>query len=168
MGNIGKQLNSLLSNLSGDSSTAKIQRRTRQVYDEYIQAMNWVYKDYAEVFLQHTNAVYITLQDNVNKLIVYVDESIFAADLNAQREMIKGWLNSTFNEKIDVFEIHISRGNYRKHHPFESLLETEEKKPPRELTEEERARIDEICESIENDRIRASLKGAMTADLKRH
>ena len=168
MGNINAQINEFLSQLSGDDSTVKIRMRTQQVYDEYKQAMRWVYKDYSAVFLQHTNAVYITKQDELVKLIVYVDESIFAADLNAQREMVKGWINSTFNEHIDEFEIHISRGNYRNFHPFESSIEEQGPITVRELQEDEKNRIDEVCEHVENAKVRTSLKKAMTADFKRH
>ena len=168
MGNLNGQLNSLLVELMGNDSTAKIQRRTRQVYDEYQQAITWAYKDYGKVFLHHTNAVYITEHDGLNKLIVYVDDSMFAADLNAQREMIKGWINNTCNESIDVFEIHISRGNYRKQHPFDSLLENTETCELRQLNEDELDRVEEIGDSIENHKVREALKKAMTADLKRH
>ena len=168
MGNIKHQLNNLLDGLSGGDSAVKIQRRISQVNDEFKQAIELAYKEYAPLFLEHINAVYITERDDERVLIVYLDESMFAADLNAQREMIKGWLNSTFDERIDSFEIHISRGNYRTQHPFSASSDDLNIYELRELEEDEKQRIDEICETVENETIRASLKKAMTADLRRH
>ena len=168
MGNIKHQLNDLLDGLSGDDSAVKIQRRASQVNDEFKQAIELAYKEYAPLFLEHINAVYITARDNECILIAYLDESMFAADLNAQREMIKGWLNSTFNENIDAFEIHISRGSYRSQHPFALSSDDSHMYGLRELEETEKQRIDEICATVENETVRASLKNAMTADLKRH
>ena len=122
-----------------------------------------------QVFLDHTNAVYIIREDDRKILIVYVDESIFAAELNARREMIKLKFLERFNERIDEFRILISRGRYKENHPFRE----EEPEPfyvddvrPVPLSSEKLMEIDEGIADIPDENLRKALKKAMISDLE--
>lgn len=102
---------------------------------------------------------------------MYVDDSIYAAELNAQRELLRLKLLELFGERIDVFDIFISRGNYRKKHPFdrmraESAPEPVRKTPPAPLSAEEESRVDEAAARVENPRVQRALEKAMKADLE--
>ena len=70
------------------------------------------------MFLDHTNAVYIVNEHGAKVLIVYVDDSLFAAELDARRELIKLKLLERYGEDIAEFRILVSRGKYKKNYPF--------------------------------------------------
>ena len=105
MKKLGHDLELMIARLLGNDEQARINLRAHQVRDRYKQALETVYKNQAPLFLAHTNNVYILKKDGVKTLIVYVDDSIFAAELNAQRELIRLKLLasssiSTFHEVI--------------------------------------------------------------------
>lgn len=122
-----------------------------------------------QVFLDHTNAVYIIREEDRKILIVYVDESIFAAELNARREMIKLKFLERFGERIDDFRILISRGRYKENHPFREE-EPEpfyvEKAAPVPLSSQKLAEIEEGIADIPDENLRKALKKAMISDLE--
>lgn len=127
----------------------------------------------AKAFLDHTNSVYIIREgegDAQRKiLIVYVDESIFAAELNARREMIKLKLLERFGEDISEFRILISRGSYKENHPYRE--KTPDYLPPtpprRPLPPEELEDLRGRAEAIEDVRMREALLKAMISGLER-
>lgn len=123
----------------------------------------------AQTFLDHTNSVYIVREGEAKALIVYVDESIFAAELNARREMIKLKLLERFGEKVDDFRILISRGRYKENHPYrEAQAEATRPTPPRvPLAPEERARIEAEAAIIPDEHMREALLKAMISGLER-
>ncbi len=127
----------------------------------------------AEAFLDHTNSVYIVREgegdDERKVLIVYVDESIFAAELNARREMIKLKLLERFGEEISEFRILISRGKYKENHPYrEKAPEYAPPTPPRRpLPLEEVERLRKEAEGIGDKRMREALLKAMISGLER-
>lgn len=156
-----------LAKLSGSQSQARINIRARQVRERYKQAIESVYRDSAPLFLQHTNNVYIMNKNNVRTLIVYVDESIFAAELNAQRELIKLKLLEGSGEHVDAFEILVSRGNYKHNHPYEtdgSSTAPAYRAIP--LSPSEQNYVETTVSGIEGRRLRTSLEKAMTASLE--
>lgn len=168
MGKIGNDLASTLNEIGGNSEKARINMRASQVRSRYKKALETVYGEGATQFLAHTNNVYIMNKDEVYTLIVYVDESIFAAELNAQRELIKLKLLELFNEDIEEFEIHISRGDYKKNHPY--LDNKEDSKPiifapDIPLNDDEELYISNTVSTIDNDRLRKTIEKAMKADL---
>ena len=130
-----------------------------------------MYRENAELFLAHTNNVYILKKDGVLTLIVYVDESIFAAELNAQRELIKLKLLQLFGEQVEQFEIHVSRGNYKEYHPYADEHAPEGDPYARAATapraKQERTRFEATAENMEDESVRKALQKAMTADLAR-
>lgn len=118
MEKLGASIPDLLAQMSANNATARLNLRAKQVRARYKEALERVYGSTAQLFLEHTNNVYIMNKDGVRTLIVYVDDSIFAAELNAQRELIKLKLLELFGEDIETFDIFISRGSYKNNHPF--------------------------------------------------
>lgn len=102
------------------------------------------------------------------QLIVYVDDSIVSAELNARRELIKLQFLEHYGEAIDEFKIIISRGQYKKNHPFiaEAKPSYIDEVAAVALDEGERAGIAEELEQVEDERLRRSLEKAMIADLE--
>ena len=167
----GAGVQRLVANLAGDDEQARINLRANQVRDRYRRVMEAVYRDQARLFLAHTNNVYIMTKGGVRTLIAYVDESIYAAELNAQRELIKLRLLELFGEDVEQFEIHVSRGRYKSNHPF--LADAPEgpgtagaKPAAIPLTQDESAYVDETVSAVEDPRLREALRKAMTADME--
>lgn len=126
-------------------------------------------RPHAQTFLDHTNAVYIIHEHDYSVLIVYVDDSIFAAEINARREMIKLKILERFGEEIRDFRILISRGEYKKKHPYLDSTEMGlSVNPPRKpLVPEQVEIIKKNASKIENGRVREKLVKAMISDLER-
>ena len=170
MKKLGDNLAYLVASMAGDDEQARINYRAHQVRSRYRQAIETVYRDTAELFLAHTNNVYIMKKDGVTTLIVYVDESIFAAELNAQRELIKLKLLELFGEQVEEFEIYVSRGNYKQYHPYldaDAEPGTAAPAPLQPLDESETNKVRATSENIEDESVRESFQKAMTADLAR-
>lgn len=156
--------------------------RVRQMWEELMRAGG---DDY---ILEHTNSVFILDAADVRtprhdhddrkdagatgtgkQLLVYVDESIVAAELNARRELVKLQFYERFGEEIDEFKIFISRGPYKSVHPFVHNDEPPsylERAVPVPLSEAERAAVSEQTAAIENPRLRRAVENAMVADLE--
>ena len=65
---------------------------------------------------------------------------------------------------IDVFEIRISRGQYKEKHPFEQISENQTpNKQPRELSEDEVQHINDLVQDIPEGRMKDSFIKAITA-----
>lgn len=169
MKKIGDNIEGYIASLMGDDEQARINYRAHQVRNRYRLAIEAVYRDTSQLFLAHTNNVYIMMKDGVKTLIVYVDESIFAAELNAQRELIKLKLLELFGEEVEQFDIHVSRGNYKEYHPYidEAVEDPFPPAPLMALDEEELKVVEAVCETIEDENIRKALQKAMSADLAR-
>lgn len=111
MKSLGEAMRTTLKNMSDDSGALRKAARAAQVRD--------IWKHLVEpAFLEHTNSVFILTEQGVKKLVVYVDDSIFAAELNARRELIKMQLAGRFGEEVDEFQIRISKGRHKNVHPF--------------------------------------------------
>ena len=120
-----------------------------------------------QVFLDHTNNVFVFRNDGNTEMHVYVDESIYAAELNNQRELIKWRCQQEYGEVIDSFHIHISRGKYKDNHPFARREEEKpDQNPPVPLDEDEMSRVEEACSGIEDKRLRECFREAMISDME--
>ena len=155
--------------MGGNSDAARINMRTFQVRERYREAIESVYSGKtAKLHLAHTNRVIIRTVRGVKTLIVYVDDSLFSAELNAQRELIKLRLLELFGEEIDDFQIKISgRKEYREVHPYideEKLRHRETPVIP--LDEQEKSFVSRTAGVIKDEKLRKSLEKAMTADLE--
>lgn len=97
-------------------------------------------------------------------LVVYVDNSLVAAELNARRELIRLKYREQFRVVIDVFEIRISRGSYKDKYPFKNIVEESAPKASiRELTKAEIQHIDELVSDIPEGTLKESFKKAIKA-----
>lgn len=148
-----------ISLLGGDESLAKKAHRAAQVRSMWEECVE-------PVFLNHTNSVYIIKEKEDKILIVYVDESIYAAELNARRELIKLKLLQNFGEDISEFRILISRGAYKKNYPYRNNNKKIPTYQPRKLTEEEKEIISSTSALIDDEKIKKSLEQAMINDWK--
>lgn len=149
-----------------------------------------------EAILHHTNAVFIYNPDQQidpqsgrrlhgprrglddtkdadatgrgKRLVVYVDDSIVAAELNARRELIKMQFLGHFGEEIDEFKICLSRGRYRANHPFaeEAPASYEDPAPSVALSQEERVHVHEQVQQVEDEKLRELLEQTMVVDLE--
>lgn len=151
----------ILENAGYDVSLIKKAKRSQQVRKMWAHVVE-------DFFLDHTNSVYIFEEEGMKILVVYVDESIFAAELNGRRELIKLKFLQEFNEKIDEFKIHISRGSYKKNYPYKQkeIPSYEEPVKPIALSQEELVSIQQQISTIENEAIKKSLYKAMVTDLQ--
>lgn len=151
----------------------------------------------APVILDHTNSIYIIrnreTDENVSRetshaqdaapvrnraprkhqvppgeLIVYVEDSLIAAEIDARREMIKLKFLELFGEEIDEFRIRVSRGKYKLDHPYreQAAVADSEKAPRQPLSKERIDQIDEELSEIPNERLREALKRAIISDLE--
>ena len=168
MKKIGNDIVRYVSALAGDSEQARINLRANQVRERFKRALEVVYRDTATLFLAHVNNVYIMDKAGVRTLIVYLDESIYAAELNAQRELIKLHLLELFGEDVESFQIHVSKPKYKKYHPYlaDPSGKADESASSIPLTDDEKAYVSDTVSTIEDQRLRKSLEKAMTADLE--
>ena len=166
MAKIGDSLAQFLGEIEQDSESNRKQARAVQVRERYREVVRSSYPLTYQMVLDHTNSVYILMKEGVKTLIVYVDESIFAAELNAQRELMKLKFKELFDEHIEQFDIYVSRGKYKKQHPFSKNEESDEKAGKTPLDEHEKKIVEETSELVENDRVRLALERAMTANFE--
>ena len=172
MAKLQREMEGAIREMGCDDGKSRLNARIYQVKERFRMTLEKVYKDKADVFLKHINSVYIMDKEGVKTLIVYVDESIFAAELNAQRELIRLVLLETFKEQVEEFDIRISRGEYRQRHPYteqegqpgeQKAVSAPSKRP---LDEREEAYISDTVSVIEDARLREAVKRAMTADFQ--
>lgn len=160
------------SSLSSFASSMPEEVKKRVLVQRKIEKTHAQFAELVDHFiLEHTNSVYLLKSQAVEgayDLVVYLDNSTCAAELNARRELLRFEYLDRFNTTIDVFEIRISRGPYRDKHPFAEPLSSDTQPKERSLSEEETARIEEMTSAIEDPRLRASFQRAMTAQKRRN
>ena len=179
MRKLGEDIPGVLRRMGGDSGSARLNMRVREVLERYRQAIESVYPERtARLHLEHTNKVIIKDAKTVGRdgealavrtLIVYVDESLFAAELNAQRELVKLKLLELFGEEVEDFEIRISgKREYKQVHPYidDEVTAHSEQPPSAPLDAAERAFVSRTVSAIEDEKLRASLEKAMTTDME--
>lgn len=141
-----------------DADKIRIAKRVAKVHS--------IWKELVEqAILDHTNAVYILTKDGICEMHVYVDDSIFAAELNNRRELLVMLCMKKFNEKIDKFVIHISKGVRKTVYPFR--LATYSESSPMPLNEEEMMQVNQIADGIQDEIMRTKFREAMISDLQR-
>lgn len=147
-------------------------RRIRKVHSQFSQVVD-------PFILEHTNSVYLLrhkdLLDSVREeeifdLVVYVDNSLIAAELNARRELICLKYREQFNIAIDTFEIRISRGHYKERYPFKNITDSSkiEKASLHELSQEEINQINEIVKDMPEGKLKGSFIRAISAQKRKY
>lgn len=180
--------------MGGDPSELRKSLRASQVRHMWKDLME---SNHDEGILMHTNSVYIvrrTREDYENsqgrmshapvngmddrkdagatglgkQLIVYVDDSMVASELNARRELIKMQFALRYGEQLDEFKIYVSRGQYRNNYPFkeQAVLSYAENVPSVPLTPEERQSVHQRVQVIDDPLLRKHLEDTMVADLE--
>ena len=166
MRKIGPDIRYAVAKLGEGSESARKNLRIQQVRDRYRKAIESVYRDSAPLHLAHTNNVIIKDRE----LVVFVDDSLFAAELNAQRELIKLRLLELFGEEIDDFKIRTSQWKkFRDLHPYVDSDSTESDRKPSviPLDAAEKWHVSDVSSRIEDEGLRRAFEKAMTADLER-
>ncbi len=147
MKTIGEGIQETLGSLSSSNDAAHKAARIAQVRLAWKNAVEAVYKDAAEMVLNHINAVYIVSaatrvngsrnkgrivaepgQSTSNQLIVYVDDSLIRSDLDARQEFLKLHLKEQ-GENVDEFCILPSRFEMKERHPFDQNYGSESIQP---------------------------------------
>ena len=164
MESLSNALNGALRSMSTDEEVIAKTMRAQKVKDMWRDVVD-------SVFLDHTNSVYILNEDGVKTLIVYVDDSLFAAELNARRELIKLKLFQKFNEEISDFQIKISWGKYKRHYLYRDDKDNSTGMPQKRIIHHplSKDQIEDLraqVASVSNERIRQSLLNAMIHDLE--
>lgn len=168
-----------IAEMGGNTEAARINMRTRQVLERYRKAIESVYPSAtARLHLEHTNKVIIKDVSVVGRngepakvrtLIVYVDDSLFSAELNAQRELIKLRLLELFDEDVEDFVIRVSgRKGYRAVHPYadEEKPQFNQDSPSIPLNADEQSYVSRTAAVIEDEELQKALERAMTADME--
>lgn len=169
MKKISSEIQYVVSNMGASVEEARLNMRIKQVRDRYKEAIQSVYRESARIHLEHTNNVIITVKNGVKTLIVYVDDSLFAAELNAQRELIKLKLLELFGEDIDDFQIKTSKWKkYKEQHPYkeEEDSQVSEITPSVPLDNDEKLYVKDTASMIDDEKVRESLEKAMKADME--
>lgn len=166
---VSRYMNAFLNKLPEEQKKkVLVDRKIKQVHQQFSACVD-------PFILDHVNSVYLIKEpsegkgshDDVSRetrliLTVYVDNSLIAAELNAQRELVVLKYRELFSLQIDDFRIKISRGAYLENHPFEKKDEEKPKKI-RRLTPEEEAAIDSQVDRLSDPEIRASFQRALKA-----
>lgn len=144
-----------------DADEMRKQQRAHRVQDMWAQLVS-------DNVLSHTNNVFIFTKNKTRRMYVYVDESIYAAELNVRQSIIKLRCNTKFHEHIDVFNAYVSRGTWKYRHPYDKLLSSKPQSLSNapQLDQSEQDFIDQNVAKINNPKLSKALKNAMTSDLR--
>lgn len=138
-----------------------VERKIKQVHEQFAACVD-------PFILDHVNSVYLIKEqgdvsrETTLRLTVYVDNSMVAAELNAQRELVVLKYRELFSLKIDEFIIKISRGTYKENYPFKERPQKNLQKI-RRLTPGEERKIKDQVTTISDSDIRASFERLLKA-----
>ena len=82
-------------------------------------------------------------------------------------------MHQMFSEDVQVFDIKVSRREYKKKHPYKDVHDGFDDISPvqdccvQALTSDREEYIEKTLSAVDDQRLKESLKKAMTADLKR-
>lgn len=177
---ISSQISSLYQKLPQHmQDQARVQAYIKKTHEQFRQVVD-------SFILDHTNSVYLLKDENkldtiedisqdqknfsaltresFKKLIVYVDNSLCAAELNARRELIRLKYREIFGIKISDFEIRISRGSYKNIYPFKDQNTQEVSEEKITLTDEELREIEDMVRIFDSQKLADSYKQVLIAN----
>lgn len=190
MRKLGESINELMTVLAAGDDASRKAQRAAAVNVAWRNAVEAVYKDAAEMVLDHVNAVYIMAADEVVKgaptkashtgtgaqLVVYSDDSLIRSDLDARQEFLKMKLKEQ-GEHVETFKILPSRFDMKSRHPFRraeaggggarSARPVRDEAPRVPLTSEEQAALEASVDAVESPTVRRALERAIRADKNR-
>lgn len=166
-------------------------RSLPESYQQKIKTQNYIQRSYEQFgqvveqgILNHVNSVYLlsdedkqNLQDPESseiakkqqlkkKIVVYVDNSICAAELNARRELIVLKYRELFGLLISSFEIRISKGRYKKEYPYREI-EEEYVEEEYELTQQDYLEISELVSKLDQPKLKDSFEKLLIAQKRK-
>ena len=183
MRKLGESINELMAALAAGDDASRKAQRAAAVNVAWRNAVEAVYKDAAQMVLDHVNAVYIMAADEVVKgtptrashagtgaqLVVYADDSLIRSDLDARQEFLKMKLKEQ-GEHVETFKILPSRFEMKARHPFRRPEEdgaSREETPRTPLSPEEEAALEASVGAVESPTVRRALERAIRADKNR-
>ncbi len=173
---IGSEIEGVVRSLQRDnpdlSATARVKRAWNLSVDKRIA--------------EHVTAVFVVPNTAASEVIVYVDSSIWATELNMQSELLRLNLNIELNkdadepsnvmrkaEQVEKLTFKVSKEQYAardRRLTTLQLLEAEDedyrKAQPVALDEEELSGLEEALSHIENDQLRDTAYAAAKANLE--
>lgn len=171
---VGAEIQGVVSSLQRDnpdlSATARVKRAWNLSVDKRIA--------------EHVTAVFIVPNTAASEVIIYVDSSIWATELNMQSELLRLNLNIELNkdadanvmrkaEQVEKLTFKVSKEQYaarERRLTTLQLLDAEEegyrKAQPVELDDDELANLEEAVAHIENDQLRDVAYAAAKANLE--
>lgn len=173
---IGSEIEGVVRSLQRDnpdlSATARVKRAWNLSVDKRIA--------------EHVTAVFVVPNTAASEVIVYVDSSIWATELNMQSELLRLNLNIELNkdadepsnvmrkaEQVEKLTFKVSKEQYaarERRLTTLQLLEAEDedyrKAQPVALDEEELSGLEEALSHIENDQLRDTAYAAAKANLE--
>ena len=173
---IGSEIEGVVRSLQRDnpdlSATARVKRAWNLSVDKRIS--------------EHVTAVFVVPNTAASEVIVYVDSSIWATELNMQSELLRLNLNIELNkdadepsnvmrkaEQVEKLTFKVSKEQYvarDRRLTTLQLLEAEDedyrKAQPVALDEEELSGLEEALSHIENDQLRDTAYAAAKANLE--
>ena len=173
---IGSEIEGVVRSLQRDnpdlSATARVKRAWNLSVDKRIA--------------EHVTAVFVVPNTAASEVIVYVDSSIWATELNMQSELLRLNLNTELNkdadepsnvmrkaEQVEKLTFKVSKEQYvarDRRLTTLQLLEAEDedyrKAQPVALDEEELSGLEEALSHIENDQLRDTAYAAAKANLE--
>lgn len=175
MKKLGEGLTEALFHL-GATDADRIARRTAIVHTRWKEAVVLVYKDAAQLVLDHINGVVIKKEDGVDMLVIYSDDSLIRSDLDTRQEFLKIKLKA-LGENVEVFKILPSKFDMKNRHPFRPRPENSfehdlasgggsSTQGDVELSDEQKDMIASRASEVEDDRLRRALAEAMAADMQ--
>lgn len=174
-------------NINALFKTLPVSMQKKLSTQSYIKHVHNQFKEVVnENLLRHVNSVYLipdnqalsvisqidtntnsTYTNTPKKLIIYVDNSICAAEFNARRELFVLKYRELFNVIISVFEIRISKGNYKNSHPF--ILEECSKEATKYiLTHQDYEKIERMISNIKQPKLKESFRKALIAQKEKN
>lgn len=135
---------------------------------------------------EHITAVFVVPNTNASEVIIYVDDPLWAAELNMQTEVLRSNINIELNknkqaipgiekkfEQLEKLSFKLSKDEYiskeKKKSTFQLLQEEEQpykQAQPIELNEEETTSLNISISNIENDVLRETIYAAAKANLE--
>ncbi len=178
-----KEVLSLFKQQIGDLPIEAVKSaRVAEVHFRWKRAVQQVYKESANLVLDHTNAVYIMRPSDTDDkaadkvspghtlLIVYLDDAMIRSDIDARQEFLKVRLNEQ-GEHVEVFSIKASRQGMKSRHPFKNEGAADEtssaatkKEVKKTLTPTQSEGLIQQTKEIQNSALRDALTKAIKAN----
>lgn len=158
---LSQEIDKYLIKLGMDINQVRVQRRIQQVYAMWEDIID-------PAIVKHTNAVFLKKTEQGKILTVYVDGSLYAAELRARQELIKIQFFCRYKEEISEFKVFISRGRYKTIYPFNKKEDKSSSSyvTPKDLSEKQKEMLIQALDKVQDKKFKESLMKAAITDIK--